>query len=172
MAGPRKSLKYLSEAEVIAINEEMVAKFGGLHGVRDLNMLSLAVGRPQMSVAFQDAYKTIFDKQSLKARSQTKFSSLAYKAAALLHSIINNHPFLDGNKRTSFFSAILFLEYNGWTLDFKRKEGVKFTRKAHKNDYTVEPPPHYWHSHLKAACIPFHHVRLFKEKLCLFANYT
>ena len=121
MAGPRKSLKFLSEAEVIAINEEMVAKFGGLHGVKDLNMLSLAVGRPQMSVGFQDAYKTIF-----------------YKAAALLHSIINNHPFLDGNKRTSFFGAVLFLEYNGWRVDFKRKEGVKFTRKAHNNDYTVE----------------------------------
>ena len=121
MAGPRKSLKYLTEAELIAINEEMVTKFGGLHGVRDLNLLSSAVGRPQMSVGFRDAYESIFD-----------------KAAALLHSIINNHPFLDGNKRTSFFSAILFLEYNGWSVKFKRKEGVKFTRTTHNLDYTVE----------------------------------
>src|SRR3989344_2713798 len=121
MAGPRKSLKYLTEAELIAINEEMVTKFGGLHGVRDLNLLSSAVGRPQMSVGFRDAYESIFD-----------------KAAALLHSIINNHPFLDGNKRTSFFSAILFLEYNGWSVEFKRKEGVKFTKKVHEHDYTVE----------------------------------
>lgn len=114
-------IQYLSEAEVIAINEEMVAQFGGLHGVKDLHMLSLAVGRPQMSVGFQDAYKTIFD-----------------KAAAMFHSIINNHPFLDGNKRTSLFSAILFLEYNGWGIEFRRKEAVKFTRKAHNEDYTVE----------------------------------
>jgi len=122
MARSIKSLiKYLSEAEVIAINEEMVARFGGLHGVKDLHMLRLAIGRPQMSVFYQDAYKTIFD-----------------KAASMFHSIINNHPFLDGNKRTSFFSAILFLEYNGWTIEFKRKEGVKFTRKAHDSDYTVE----------------------------------
>lgn len=122
MAGPRKSVvKYLSEGEVIAINEDMVSKFGGLHGVKDSNMLSLAVGRPQMSVGFQDAYKTIFD-----------------KAAAMFHSIINNHPFLDGNKRTSLFSAVLFLEYNGWELDFKRKEAVKFTRRAHNQDYTVD----------------------------------
>lgn len=116
-----KKVKYLTEAEVIAINEEMVAKFGGLHGVRNLNMLSLAVGRPQMSVGFRDAYESIFD-----------------KAAALLHSIINNHPFLDGNKRTSFFSAILFLAYNGWSVEFTRREGVKFTRAAHNQDYTVE----------------------------------
>ena len=124
MAGPRKSIrtcKYLSEGEVIAINEEVVAKFGGLHGVKDSNMLSLAVGRPQMSVAFQDAYKTIFD-----------------KAAAMFHSIINNHPFLDGNKRTSLFSAVLFLEYNGKKIEFRRKEAVKFTRRAHNQDYTVE----------------------------------
>ncbi len=122
MARSSKSIiHFLSEAEVIAINEEMVAQFGGLHGVRDLHMLSLAVGRPQMSVGFQDAYKSIFD-----------------KAAALFHSIINNHPFLDGNKRTSLFSAVLFLEYNKWIVEFKRKEAVKFTRRVYDEDYTVE----------------------------------
>jgi len=117
----KRQIKYLTEAELIAINEEMVALFGGLHGVKDLNLLRLAIGRPQMSVGFQDAYKSIFD-----------------KAAAMFHSIINNHPFLDGNKRTSLFSAVLFLERNGWTLEFKRKEAVKFTLKAHNNDWTVE----------------------------------
>ena len=122
MARPGKDIvHFLSEAEVIAINEEMVAKYGGLHGVRDLHMLRSAVGRPQMSVAFQDAYKSIFD-----------------KAAALFHSIINNHPFLDGNKRTSLFSAVLLLEYNRWSVEFKRKEAVKFTRRVHNQDYTVE----------------------------------
>jgi len=113
--------QYLSEGEIIAINLRMVSKYGGLHGVRDIHLLRLAIGRPQMSVAFQDAYKTIFD-----------------KAAAMFHSIINNHPFLDGNKRTSLFSAILFLKYNSWQVEARRKEAVKFTRKAHNEDYTVE----------------------------------
>lgn len=117
----KHQVKYLSEAELIAINEELVALYGGLHGVKDLNMLRLAVGRPQMSVGFQDAYKSIFD-----------------KASAMFHSIINNHPFFDGNKRTSLFSATLFLELNGWILEFKRKEGVKFTLKAHNDDWTVD----------------------------------
>lgn len=121
MAGPRKSVIYLSEGEVIAVNEKMLSKYGGLHGVKDLHMLRLAVGRPQMSIAFQDAYKTTFD-----------------KAAAMFHSIINNHPFLDGNKRTSLFSSILFLEYNGWTVEFRRKDAVKFTRRAHNQDFNVE----------------------------------
>ncbi len=116
-----KTTKFLSEGEVIAINERMVSKYGGMHGVKDLHMLRLAIGRPQMSVAFQDAYKTIFD-----------------KAASMFHSVINNHPFLDGNKRTSLFSAVLFLEYNGRRVEFTRKEAVKFTRRAHNQDYTVE----------------------------------
>lgn len=114
-------IHYLSEAEIIAINEEVVSQFGGIHGVRDLHILNSAVGRPQTFVGFQDAYKSIFD-----------------KAAALMHSIINNHPFLDGNKRTSLFTAILFLEYNGWKVEFKRKEAVKFTRKVHNENYTID----------------------------------
>lgn len=122
MARPGKNIIiYLSEAEVIAVNEEMVSRYGGLHGVRDLHLLKSATGRPQMSVGFRDAYKSIFD-----------------KAAALFHSIINNHPFLDGNKRTSLLSAISFLGRNKWSVEFKRKEAVKFTRKAHNECCTVE----------------------------------
>lgn len=113
-------VKFLSEAEVIAINEEMVSKYGGLHGVKDVNLLSGAVGRPQISVGLQDAYKSIFD-----------------KAATMFHSIINNHPFLDGNKRTSLFSAVLFLEYNGWEVFFDTNEAVEFTLKAHNEDMNV-----------------------------------
>ena len=122
MARSGKSIiHYLSEAEIIAVNEEMVSEFGGIHGVRDLHVLSSAVGRPQMSIGFQDAYKSIFE-----------------KAAALFHSIINNHPFLDGNKRTSLFAAILFLERNKWSVQFKRKEVVRFTRKAVNENYSIE----------------------------------
>lgn len=121
MARTRKTLKYLSEAELIAINHEMIAKYGGLHGVRDLNFLRLAVARPQMSAGLKDAYPTIY-----------------LKAAAMFHSIINNHPFLDGNKRTSLFSAVLFLEYNGYHVDFTKKEGIEFTLKAHNGGWTVE----------------------------------
>lgn len=122
MARSGKSIiHYLSEGEVIAINEEMVSRFGGIHGVRDLHLLRSAIGRPQMSVGFQDAYKSIFE-----------------KAAALFHSIINYHPFLDGNKRTSLLSAMIFLESNKWMIECSRKEAVKFTRKAHNENYAVE----------------------------------
>ncbi len=132
MARSGKNLKYLSEAELIAINEEMISKYGGLHGVRELNFVRLAVGRPQMSAGLADAYKTIFE-----------------KAAAMFHSIINNHPFFDGNKRTSLFSAVLFLEYNGWVVIFTRQEGVKFTLQAHNDDWTVDQIANWLKLHSK-----------------------
>jgi death-on-curing protein len=132
MARPFQSLKYLSEAELIAINEEMVAKYGGLHGVRDLNFVRLAIGRPQMSAGLEDAYKTVFE-----------------KAAAMFHSVINNHPFFDGNKRTSLFSAVLFLEYNGWQVNFSRNDGVKFTLQAHNGDWSIEKIASWFKEHSK-----------------------
>lgn len=121
MARFSKRIKYLSEAEIIAINEAVISRFGGIHGIRDLYLLKSTVSRLQTSIGFQDAYKSIFD-----------------KAAALFHSLIFNHSFLDGNKRTAFFGAILFLEYNGWRVEFKRKEAVKFTRKVYVEKYTIE----------------------------------
>lgn len=132
MARVSKTLKYLSEAELVAINHEMVTKYGGLHGVRDLNFLRLAIGRPQMSAGLQDAYPTIY-----------------LKAAAMFHSIINNHPSLDGNKRTSLFSAVLFLEYNGYSVQFTKKEAIKFTLKAHNDDWSVEQIAEWIKNHAK-----------------------
>ena len=116
----------------MAINHEMIAKYGGLHGVRDLNFLRLAVGRPQMSAGLKDAYPTIY-----------------LKAAAMFHSIINNHPFLDGNKRTSLFSAVLFLEYNGYKVNFTKKEAIQFTLRAHNDDWKVEEIADWIKKHTK-----------------------
>lgn len=132
MARTRKTLKFLSEAEIIAVNHEMIAKYGGIHGVRELNFLRLAVGRPQMSAGLKDAYPTIY-----------------LKAAAMFHSIINNHPFLDGNKRTSLFSVVLFLNYNSFETEFTKDEAIKFTLKAHNDDWSVEEIAQWIKKHTK-----------------------
>lgn len=132
MARTRKTLKFLSEAEIIAVNHEVIAKYGGIHGVRELNFLRLAVGRPQMSAGLKDAYPTIY-----------------HKAAAMFHSIINNHPFLDGNKRTSLFSSVLFLNYNGLEIKFTKDEAIKFTLRAHNDDWSVEEIAEWIKKHTK-----------------------
>jgi death-on-curing protein len=87
-----------------------VAETGGSHGVRDLNMLLSAVSRPQASFDGQDLYPDLF-----------------HKAAALLDSLINNHPFVDGNKRTGIATAALFLQANGYRLNASNIELEKFT---------------------------------------------
>lgn len=93
--------EYLSTEEVIVINEELL---GGQSAVRDLGILDSAVKRPQASAFGQDAYAT-----------------LPEKADARLHSIVLNHAFVDGNKRTATLAVVLFLNRNSvvetWTED-------------------------------------------------------
>ena len=68
--------------------------------MRDWGLLESAAARPKSSLFGEDAYGTIFE-----------------KAAALLHSIASNHPLVDGNKRTGWQAAIVFLDINGHPLD-------------------------------------------------------
>ncbi|GAA4473728.1 type II toxin-antitoxin system death-on-curing family toxin [Rhodococcus olei] len=72
---------------------------GGNPAVRDIGLLDAAVARPKSSVFGLDAYPTLYD-----------------KAAALLHSLARNQALVDGNKRTAWAAAWLFLGYNGITL--------------------------------------------------------
>ncbi len=90
---------YLSPAQAVALHHELLAVFGGLAGVRDRGNLEAAVARPAMTFGGEDLYPDV-----------------AAKAAALMHSLILNHPFVDGNKRTGAAAAELMLELNGWTL--------------------------------------------------------
>lgn len=103
-------MKYLTPEQVLFLHARLVDETGGSHGVRDLNMLLLAVSGPQASFNGQDLYPDLF-----------------HKAAALLDSLINNHPFVDGNKRTGIASAALFVQANGYRLNVSNLELEKFT---------------------------------------------
>lgn len=77
--------------------------------MRDIRLLESAVARPQATFGGQDLYPDIFS-----------------KAAALGHSIILNHPFIDGNKRAGYMSMRLFLNLNGYDIDAPLGEKYKF----------------------------------------------
>ena len=85
---------WLDRVDCLAIHETMMAQYGGLTGVRDENMLESAIARPHHLFAYGEP-------------------GLADLAAAYATGIIRNHPFLDGNKRTGFMTAMAFLELNG-----------------------------------------------------------
>ena len=90
----------ISVKEVEKIHAILIGKFGGSHGIRDLGSLESALARP-----FQR-----FENEEL-------YPSPILKAAALLESILINHPFIDGNKRTAYTIVRLFLLSNDLPSD-------------------------------------------------------
>ena len=100
-------IRYLSKDEVVELHRRSLARFGGMAGIRDAGLLDSAVAQPQSAFGGQDLYP-----------------ALAEKAAALGFSlIINNHPFVDGNKRAGFVAMTVFLELNGKRLNCSTDEG-------------------------------------------------
>lgn len=114
-------MKYLTSQQVLAIHDQAIRKFGGSHGIRDVGLIESAVARPQASYAGEDLYRDIFD-----------------KTAALLQSLLKNHPFIDGNKRTALSSAGIFLKMNGYILQNKHKEEVEFAIKVDNEHLSLE----------------------------------
>ncbi len=80
--------------ETIELHNKLIERFGGKAGVRDMGLLESALMRPQTGY----------------------YETLALQAAALLQSLSNNHPFIDGNKRVAFASTAIFLRMNGYRL--------------------------------------------------------
>src|SRR5882672_5629299 len=99
----------ISTEEVQELHKILINRFGGSHGVRDINALESALSRP---------YHT-FDNAEL-------YPSIIEKASALIESILNNHPFVDGNKRTGYALLRLFLLNNGLDLNASQDEKYEF----------------------------------------------
>lgn len=115
-----KKINFLSVTRVLAIHDQMVKRFGGSFGVRDLGLVESAVARPQAWFGGKYLYKNIFD-----------------MAAALLQSLLKNHPFVDGNKRTALTSAGLFLKLNGFKLQNNHEKEVEFAVKVDNQNLTL-----------------------------------
>ena len=101
---------YLTAEQVLFIHSRLIDETGGVHGIRDLGLLLSAVSRPEATFGSKNLYPEIF-----------------HKAAALMESLVRNHPFIDGNKRTAITSAGLFLKLNGYSLKTTQKELERFT---------------------------------------------
>lgn len=102
-------MKYLSIEEVLFLYDQIIQKTGGKQGIRSPELLFSAVERPKASFAGKDLYPDICS-----------------KASALVHSLILNHPFIDGNKRTALACLFRFLEINGVKLKVNFKQLINF----------------------------------------------
>jgi death-on-curing protein len=93
-------MRYLTLEEIISLQEKLIAQSGGSTGLRDRSALESAVAQPEMSFGGEDLYPTMAD-----------------KAAALAHSLIENHCFVDGNKRVGHAAMEVFLVINGYEVE-------------------------------------------------------
>ena len=99
-------MRYLTAEEVLEINSRVL---GGRHALRDRGLLESAVARPGATALGGDAYP-----------------DLVSKAAALLHSLVLNHAFVDGNKRTAVLATVVFADLNGYVIRWDQREALSF----------------------------------------------
>jgi len=121
-------MKYLTAEQVLFIHARLVSETGGSHGVRDLGLLESAVSRPRATFEGKESYPDIFS-----------------KAAALMDSF-NNHPFVDGNKRTGIALAAVFLHRNGWGLTPSADELEVMTLRVAIGDVPIDTLAHWLNS--------------------------
>ncbi len=108
---------YLTLADVLAIHADQIDRYGGSQGVRDLGLLQSALYRPQTGY----------------------YTDLIEEAAALWESLSQNHPFVDGNKRTAFAATYTFLVINGAKFTADAEETWVFISSLYeRNQFSFE----------------------------------
>jgi death on curing protein len=98
----RRSPTWIDERDVLAIHDRLLALHGGVPGLRDRGLLESALARPRQHYSYAESV------------------DIVDMAALYTIAIVQNHPFVDGNKRVGFLAGVLFLELNG--LHFKATE--------------------------------------------------
>ena len=99
----------ITAVEVVAIHDRVVEATGGSLGVADPDGILAAVARPFQTFGGEDLYPTVWD-----------------ETAAMLESLCNRHPFIDGNKRTALVAAVFMLHRQGFELDIPTDDGEAF----------------------------------------------
>jgi death-on-curing protein len=119
---------YLTVGEVLQIHHQLIDNYGGTHGVRDKGLLESAVFRPQIGY----------------------YNNIVEEAAALMESLANNHPFLDGNKRVAFAAAHTFLLLNGHDLEVDPLSAYDFMmRSIAKGEFRFGPILKWINDHIR-----------------------
>jgi death-on-curing protein len=112
---------YLSLTEILLLHARLIQQTGGAEGVRDLARLESAIARPQAKFGGADLYPDLWS-----------------KAAALMESLIQNHPFVDGNRRVGLTSAGILLERNGYSLSADNDQVFDFAMSVARGDVRHE----------------------------------
>ena len=116
-----QGIYFLTLDDALKIHLSQIDLYGGSDGLRDLGLLESAIYRPQTTFGGNELYPTMF-----------------LKAACLMHSLVLNHSFVDGNKRTGTVAALIFLEVNGLTVMVGQEELVEVAMKVGLKQWGIE----------------------------------
>lgn len=111
----------IKQEDVLKIHKLLIDQFGGSHGVRDENSLNSALNRPFATFDQKELYPEPVD-----------------KAAAILESIVKNHPFIDGNKRTGYVLTRLLLLKSGLDIKATQEEKYEMVIAVSKGEWKFE----------------------------------
>ncbi len=117
--------------DALNIHDILIDKFGGSRGVRDVGLLESALHRPFATFENQELYPSPID-----------------KAAAVLESILINHPFIDGNKRTAYVLMRLMLLEGGYDINAKQDEKYYMVTTASTGEIRFEEIRNWIHTHV------------------------
>jgi len=127
-----KKVKYITSEQAIFYQQKIIKATGGSLGLRDLNLLESAINRPKATFGGKDLYPKVWD-----------------KAAALFHSMILNHPFLDGNKRTSLAVLYEFLKQNGFQLSAAEGQLIELPLRVERKKLNLQDIANWLKEHTK-----------------------
>src|SRR5215471_19130693 len=120
---------FLTKADILAIHQEQIERFGGASGLRDEGALEAAIFRPQSGY----------------------YNNLIEEAAALWESLSQNHAFVDGNKRTAFAATYTFLAINGARLKADADETYVFVATLYEaNQFSFDKVAPWLRSHVSS----------------------
>ena len=125
-------MRYLRVQDFILLHDLVVEATGGNHGLRSYEALEAAAQRPKSFFAGKELYSNIF-----------------LKTASMMHSLIKNHPFVDGNKRTAILAAMAMLELNGLKFEASQAETIAFTLRVAKKKVPLEKIANWLKKHTK-----------------------
>lgn len=125
-------IRRLSEEAVVSIHKDMLKDTGGSDGIRDMGLLKSALNNPFQTFAGEELYPSILTKASMICRS-----------------VILNHPFVDGNKRTGIHCMLLFLGRNNIRLEYTQQELIELGLSVAEGIFNAENIHDWISAHLK-----------------------
>lgn len=124
-------MRYLELEEVLILHSYQISTYGGADNIRDLKLLESALSRPQTQLSGKDMFESVSEKATIYAIG-----------------IIQNHPFIDGNKRTGIHAMLTFLELNNVFVEFNSNEIVKLAYDIANREVTIKEVESFIIDHL------------------------